>query len=55
MGPWWTQTSRRHLGSDLVKQFLIRLIEEHACFCLFVLQVATWPVIAMLAWEVWCK
>jgi hypothetical protein len=43
------------MGVALVKKWPVRLIEEHACFCLFVLQVATWPVIAMLAWEVWCK
>lgn len=38
-----------------MKDFLVRLIEEHACFVLFVMQVMTWPIIAMLAWSVWIK
>jgi hypothetical protein len=45
------------VGSEVltVKDWLRNVVSENASFILFVLQVMTWPVIAMLAWEVWGK
>ena len=38
-----------------MKKLIVRLIEDHASFCLLILQALTWPIIAMLAWEEWFK